>query len=184
MLPITLYIFVHDDVPTSIADALGRAYFKNFTDEITAISRRQFVFKEIRSLPGMTDFNYKNENQEDALQHWRVAAINYKNTHNLSWGKTERYILVTKDYINEQTAGISYEGQPPMIASTVHYQVIAHEVGHSFNATHENAELSWNAWGGICETYMHPEISTIRGNCYRFTKKNREHIKAFLSDAP
>lgn len=184
MKPITLYIFVHDDVPSSIANTLGRGYFKKFTDEIASISNRHFIFNEIRHVRGVTDQHYKGQHSGEILRNWEIAAIGYKNDKGLEWGKTERYILVTKDPINETVLGCAYPGRPPVIACTQSYQVIAHEVGHSFNATHEDAELGWNAWGGECETYMFPQISNIRGNCYRYTPRNREHIKAFLSDAP
>ena len=184
MKPITLYIFVHDDVPDSIANTLGRGYFKEFTNEISAITGRTFVFNEVRRVRGVTDLNYKSQNTDEVLRNWQIAAIGYKNDKGLEWGKTERYILVTKDPINEAVLGSAYPGKPAVIASTQSYQVIAHEVGHSFNATHEDAELGWNAWGGECETFMYPHISNVRGKCYRYTRKNREHIKAFLSDAP
>lgn len=184
MKPITLYIFVHDDVPGSIAHTLGRGYFKAFTEEISFITGRSFAFNEVRHVQGVTDHNYKGENVDDILWSWQKAAAGYKNDKGLEWGKTERYILVTKDPINATTLGCAYPGKPAVIASTQSYQVIAHEVGHSFNATHEDAELGWNAWGGECETYMYQDISNARGNCYRYTPKNREHIKAYLSDAP
>ena len=70
------------------------------------------------------------------------------------------------------------------IASTTVYQAIAHEVGHSFDATHADGELSWNALGVVCETYMYPETDKLRANCYRYSAENRERITAFLSDAP
>jgi len=184
MKPITLYIFVHDDVPSSIVSTLGRGYFKEFTEEISAITGRSFIFNEVRHVKGVTDHNYKGQNLNDILWSWQKAAIGYKNDKGLEWGKTERYILVTKDSINDTVLGGAFPGKPAVIASTSSYQIIAHEIGHTFNATHEDGELSWNAWGGECETYMYHEVSSLRGNCYRYTPKNRERIKAFLSDAP
>ena len=96
MQPITLYIFIHNDVPHRAINTLGRAYFKEFTDEITAITKRSFIFKDIRNVQGMTDFNYKSQSIDDVLHRWELAAIRYKNQHGLKWGKTERYILVTR----------------------------------------------------------------------------------------
>ena len=79
MKPITLYIFVHDDVPGSIANTLGRGYFKEFTDEISFISNRPFIFNLVRHVRGVTDHHYKGHNTEDILRRWEIAAIGYKN---------------------------------------------------------------------------------------------------------
>ena len=79
MQPITLYIFIHNDVPNSTINTLGRAYFKEFTDEITAITKRSFIFKDIRNVRGMTDFNYKSQNVDGVIERWELAAIQYKN---------------------------------------------------------------------------------------------------------
>ena len=79
MKPITLYIFVHDDVPSSIVSTLGRGYFKEFTDEIAFITGRSFAFNEVRHVQGVTDHNYKGENVDDILWSWQKAAAGYKN---------------------------------------------------------------------------------------------------------
>ena len=78
MKPITLYIFVHDDVPSSIVSTLGRGYFKEFTEEISAITGRSFVFNEVRHVKGLTDHNSKGQNLNDILWSWQKAAIGYK----------------------------------------------------------------------------------------------------------
>ena len=184
MRTINLYIFVHDDVPFSTVKVLGRSYFKDFTEEITKVTGRPFVFNELKKIPGMTDFNYRNEDVEDVLRRWEIAAQSYMQTNNLSWDKTDRYILVTAEGLNDRVMGVAYEKRPAVIATVQHYQVIAHEVGHSFNATHEDAELSSNPWGAVCETYLYPQIGAARAKCYRYTQKNRERIAAYLSDAP
>ncbi|MFP3517996.1 hypothetical protein SB766_17575 [Pseudomonas sp. SIMBA_077] len=183
MKPITLYVFVHDTVTLS-SNVIGRQYIKDFTDEITAITGRSFVFHMLRNIPGLTDMNYKAENPRDAIDRWTALALDYRNTRNLEWTSTERYILVINDTINEKVLGGAYERRPAVIASVSSYQVIAHEVGHSFTATHEDAELGWNPWGVVCETYLYPEIIKGRANCYRYTKKNRERIVNYLKDAP
>ena len=71
MRTINLYIFVHDDVPFSTVKVLGRSYFKDFTEEITTVTGRPFVFNELKKIPGMTDFNYRNEDVEDVLKRWK-----------------------------------------------------------------------------------------------------------------
>ena len=184
MQPINLYIFIHDDLSSVPTHLLGRLYFKNFTEEITRLTGREFIFHVLKNMPGITDLKYEGRDSKWAIDRWKIAALEYKNKHNLAWDKTNRYILVTEKPINDQVLGISYEGQPPLIASVKHYQVIAHEIGHSFAATHEDAELSTNEMGYRCETYLYPEVNLLQANCYRYSLKNRARIKAFLSDAP
>ena len=183
MKPITFHIFVHDDVTLSDR-VLGLQYFKAFTEEISAITGRTFEFNMLRNIPGVTNFKYASQNAQAVADRWMAVAADYRNTHNLGWTRTDRYILVTQGKINDQVLGAALPRQPALIASVSSYQVIAHEVGHSFTATHEDAEIGWNAWGLPCETYVYPEVSAARATCYRYTRKNREHIVNYLKDAP
>lgn len=183
MKPITFHIFVHDDVTLSDR-VLGLQYFKNFTDEISAITGRAFKFNMLRNIRGVTDFNYTSKSVKEVVDRWMAVAATYKNDNNLGWTQTDRYILVINGNINDQVLGAALPRQPALIASVSSYQVVAHEVGHSFTATHEDAEIGWNPWGVQCETYVYPEVSKNRANCYRYTPKNRAHIVNYLKDAP
>ena len=183
MKPITFHIFVHNDVTLSDR-VLALQYFKDFTDEISAITGRTFKFNLLRNIPGVTDFNYTSKSAQEVADRWMAVAAAYKNANNLGWTQTARYILVINGKINDQVLGAAIPRKPALIASVSSYQVIAHEVGHSFTATHEDAEIGWNPWGIPCETYVYPEVSAARANCYRYTRQNREHIVNYLKDAP
>ncbi len=187
MRPINLYIFIHDDIPSSTASTLLHDYFALFTKEITSFTGRRFIFNKIRHVPGITDFKYtsKHENGDiAALSRWAEIAQRFQVSHNLLWGKTERYILVTKDSLTDTGLGIAYLKEPPLIACIKYPQVIAHEVGHSFNGTHEHAMLSVDTSGAVCESFIYAKNSNTRAKCFRYTQANRDRIAAFLSDAP
>lgn len=187
MHPITLYIFIHDDIPSSAANTLVPDHFALFTKEITRFTGRSFIFNEIRNIPGITDFEYISTSENGdiaALSRWAKIARRYQVKHRLRWGKTERYILVTQHSLTDTGLGIAYLKEPPLIACIKYAQVIAHEVGHSFNGTHEHAMLHVDASGAACESFIYAKSSNARAKCFRYTQANRERIAAFLSDAP
>lgn len=187
MQPITLYIFIHDDIPNSAANTLLPDHFALFTKEITRFTGRSFIFVVIRNIPGITDFKYVSTLEDgdiEALSRWAKVAKDYQVRHRLRWGKTERYILVTNHSLTDTGLGIAYLKEPPLIACIKYAQVIAHEVGHSFNGTHEHAMLSEDGSGAACESFIYATSSSTRAKCLRYTPANRERIAAYLSDAP
>ena len=187
MQPINLYIFIHDDIPSDTANTLISDYFALFTKEISSFTGRTFIFNKIRNRTGITDFEYASKSDNGdvaALSRWAGVARGFQERHNLGWGKTERYILVTKHSLTDTGLGIAYLKEPPLIACIKYPQVIAHEVGHSFNGTHEHALLIENSSGAICESFIYAKNSNTRSKCFRYTQANRDRIAAFLSDAP
>jgi hypothetical protein len=181
--PVWLYVFFHDDVPPETQRIVPRHYLKDCIIELQKVTGREFVIEYKRSIPGLTDMNYKGD-ERHALKQWGEQVGPYVQGNNLSWKKTYRYMLVTRDRLNETVLGIGEVGGNCLIASLETYQTIAHELGHTFSATHEDSELQYNAFGGVCETYMSPSRDSTRGNCYTYTLKNRQRIADFLSDAP
>ena len=89
MKPITFHIFVHNDVTLSDR-VLALQYFKDFTDEISAITGRTFKFNLLRNIPGVTDFNYTSKSAQEVADRWMAVAAAYKNANNLGWTQTER----------------------------------------------------------------------------------------------
>jgi hypothetical protein len=181
--PVRLYVFYHDDVPQATERIVPRTYLMDCINELQKITGREFLIDYKSKVPGLTDIDYKALGQA-SLDEWIKRIRDYTQTHQLPRSKTERYLLVTQDNLDKRTMGITYSGHYALIASVFAYQTIAHELGHSFGATHEDAELQHNAFGGVCETYTYPERNPGRGNCYSYSLKNRERIRAFLSDAP
>lgn len=179
--PIRLHVFYHDDVSASTRRIVPRNYLKDCVTEIGKVTGRAFVISYLHSIPGVTDFNYKGAAQT-VLNEWIHCIDAYKAQNGLPDGKTHRYLLVTNQPLSEIVNGVAYHGEGELIASLASYQTIAHELGHSFNANHHDAELQTNAWGATCETYVYPNRDPARANCYSYSLQNRENIARFLAD--
>jgi hypothetical protein len=120
-----------------------------------------------------------------------------------------KHLLLTRDLINSKVAGIAYNKGQFGISSINDYMTPAHEIAHMFGATHEDAEVIYNRWphtpvipalaighlfGAVDEdteifyngwwynTIMNDGKNTaFKGNAYRFSDKNRENIRKYLS---
>ncbi|MEB0041767.1 hypothetical protein [Pseudomonas sp. MH10] len=177
--PIRLLVFYHDDVDPSLQRLVPRNYLQDCIIEIQKITGRECIIDYRRSIAGVTDFNYKGH-EKAVLDEWIGRVGVYVEQNGLSWKKTYRYLLVTKDKLNDRVLGVTYEGNNCLISSLVAYQNIGHELGHSFGATHEDAELQYNSFGVLSETFVYPHRDGKRGNAYRYSLKNRENIANFL----
>lgn len=178
--PVRLYVFYHDDVDADTRRIVPRNYLKNCIEELTKISGRQFIIEYKASIAGLTDWHYHGH-PDLALAEWHRRVSKFAAENNLPGNnKTTRYLLVTRGELSDAVLGIAYFKRSSLIASLEGYQTIAHELGHSFGATHEDAELHYNSFGVPCETYVYPVRETIRANCYRYSSKNRENITDFL----
>lgn len=180
-LPIYLNVFYHDDVDEDTRRSVPRNYLKDCITELEKVLGRQFIIEYRHSIPGVTNVEYKGD-VSAAVESWEGRITEYVKRNNLPQGKRYRYLLVMNDKINDQILGAvrAYSGNP--LASLQAYQNIAHELGHSFGATHEDAELQYNAFGISCETYVYPFRDGARANCYRYSVKNRENMQRFFAD--
>lgn len=179
--PIWLFVFYHDDVDAATQRIVPRNYLKDCIIEIQKITGRECIIEYRRSIAGVTDINYKGD-AKAALDSWSASVGTYVVQNGLSWSKTHRYLLVTRHSLDETVLGVARHGGSCLIASLVTYQTIGHELGHSFSATHEDAELGYNSFGILSESFLYPHMSTARGNLYRYSAKNRERIANFFSE--
>lgn len=96
--------------------------------------------------------------------------------------RNDRVLLITNDFISGSpifggTGGYATSLGFAAIASLDYKQIIGHELGHTFNAVHEEGEVLYNGWW--CETFMFDPLP-LRSNCFVFSEENRKRIKAYV----
>lgn len=179
--PLFLYIFVHDDIALKDRAALHKDYFEWMQKDLESFTGRRVSLQFIENKAPMTSFRYQSENDTQTLTDWAALVEKYQRTNNLPQHGTAKYLLLTRNNLNEYTLGIS--STSVAIASTQTYTAPAHEIGHMLGGTHEAAEVLYrNGWW--CETNIVAVRYPTRANCYIYSDKNKQQIAARLSSEP
>ena len=181
--PILLMVYIHSDLDGYDINELNNDYFSWVRTELQDISNRNIdmTLNTQSTSPEMANFNYKDNSSAYSLHRWselvdkaRSKVPGAKFYH----PKLIKHLLLTRDPINEKIAGVAYSKDECGIASISSYMTPAHEVGHMLGATHEDAETTYNGWWH--DTIMKGS-NAFHGNLYRFSDKNRESIRNYLS---
>ncbi|MVW87541.1 reprolysin-like metallopeptidase [Pseudomonas sp. PB101] len=193
--PISIIIVLHQDLQGYEKNVLYTDYFSWLKTELESISERdvRFFMYDHHEVPDLSGYNYKNEDGSAALRGW-VTLIGdwYKRVlksdeHEVNLTKI---LLLTRDNIHTKAGGLLggiggfglIKGHCAIAAITT-YQIPAHEIGHMFGATHEDSEVVYDGWWH--DTIMlTDEFSSTRGNAYRYSDKNRDNIRKYLSAFP
>lgn len=181
--PLTLNVFIHEDLSDDSRRDLYNTHFSWFTDEIQKLSGRKlsvnmFTPSEAETLSG---FDYKKISAASSLDAWAEKLKSHFGSVLLQDSHTRfnKYLLLTRDNINPSTMGIAQNKGYAGISSIRSDMVPAHEAGHMFGATHEDSEILYNGWWS--ETIMSDDtFSPLRSNANRFSDKNRENIRNYL----
>lgn len=179
--PIFVIAFVHDDIPESTISSLFPNHLTPAIKELQETTGRRVSVQLIRNTPPYTNYAYKGENQK-SYDGWSALGADYRDKNNLPIKRTTKFMLLTKDSINDKTLGIAGVGQQFAIASLKGKQVFGHELGHLLDAQHELSEVRFNGWA--CETFMAAKVNPLLGNCYVFTDPNRSRINDYLANVP
>lgn len=181
--PLTLNVFIHEDLSNYSRYKLYETHFSWFSDEIQNLSGRKisvnmFSPPEAKTL---SDFYYENISAAVSLNAWREKLKNHFGSQLLDDSHTRfnKYLLLTRNNINSSILGIAQFKGSAGIASITSDMTPAHEVGHMFGATHEDSEVLYNGWWS--ETIMSAESSALRSDANRFSDKNRENIRNYLN---
>lgn len=181
--PLTLNVFIHEDLSNHSRYKLYENYFSWFVDEIQNLSDRKLLVNLFSPSEAETlsDFNYKNIFADDSLKAW----INKLNNHfgpklqQDSHARFNKYLLLTRHNINDTVLGIARFKGYAAIASITSDMTAAHEAGHMFGATHDDSEILYNGWWS--ETIMTAATSPFRSDANRFSEKNRKNIRNYLN---
>lgn len=176
-------LFIHDDVPQSRINKLRQDYFIWLIKDLESITGRRVQLKFIRDVPTLTNFPYKAQSMEQGLLLWVNRLGNYLDVHNLPLNRTSKYLLLTRDKLDDSGLGVALDQGHTGIASLEAYTAPAHELGHMFGATHDASQVLYRK-GWWCETNLAPKRNRTLANCYVFSDANRQLISNYLRRYP
>jgi hypothetical protein len=184
--PLRIFAIYHDDVPPAKKASVYTDYIRPFTTEFESITGRKISVIFDQNRPPFSNFIYKNDNIDKVMDEWRRLAWLYKKERSengeFRFSSNDRILLITNDFIKGSPVfgglgGVANQPGYAAIASLDFRQALGHELGHTFNATHEEGEVLYNGWW--CETFMFPPLP-IRSNCLVFSEGNRKRIKEYV----
>lgn len=159
-------------------------YFSWLITELENISSRKVELIEIKkeAAPELYNFKYTSKTIHDASARWKKAVTQYLERTSQTTSQLDKFILLTySDPVPFEFSGLANTtGGQFAIASIQPYSTFAHEVGHLLGAEHDAAAVIYDGWWS--DTLMSSsEWRAIRTTAYRFSDKNRELIKTYLS---
>lgn len=179
---------VHNDVPESTRKTIYADYFHPVVSELESFTGRKVNVVFAKGDP-QSAFDYKANKGDDLLatmQRWEALGSSLRNemhTDGLETDSLTKIMLLTKDYMNSETAGVALTSGRVAMASLVNYTTVGHEIGHMLGARHEDFEVQYKD-GWWAETFMIPNPNIIRSNAYAFSAANRQHILNYLARWP
>ena len=193
--PIVIMVIIHDDLKEYDQDKLYADHFSWFKAELELVAQRDVLIIMCKpgEAPELSGYNYKNEDESAALRDWKdqLQGLYSEMSRNPNFNPNLiKFILLTRDNLHEKLGGLA--GQQAGVAAIKGHcaisaitftQAPAHEIGHMIGATHEDSEVTYDGWWH--DTIMLVDGYTpLRGNAYRFSDKNRENIREYLSRLP
>lgn len=191
--PILIIIIMHKDLQNYKKNDLYADYFSWLKTELEFISGRdvKFTMHPHHEAPKYSKYHYKTEEEDGiaVMQGWKNLIQDwYSNIlkHDEYEAGLTKILLLTRDNLHTKAGGLgaiggyAYTKGHYAIAAITSYRAPAHEIGHMLGATHEGGEVLYNGWWH--DTIMQADdFSNLRGNAYRFSDKNRENIRNYLS---
>lgn len=188
-------VIIHDDLKKHHKDKLYADHFAWLKTELEFVSQREVLINmsEPGDAPDLSGYNYKNEDEMAALLGWRDrlhdAYTEMSKNQNFDRNLI-KFILLTRNNMHEKAGGVlglqagvaAIKGHCA-IAATTFTQAPAHEIGHMLGATHEDSEVVYDGWWHDSIMLADP-FTPLRGNAYRFSDKNRDNIRQYLSRLP
>jgi hypothetical protein len=176
--PLQVRIFVHQDVTESV-DSIEYNYLSHWAKAIKDISGREVKFEYITEANAITTMDYRTENLQALMEELKTHYLQYDFTHRLEGDEfLQKGLLLTRHALNDSIGGVAYDFAKVGVASLVSYSFPAHELGHIFGATHENARAGW------CDTYMVPRRNSFKAQCYGYSEANERVIGERLDNRP
>lgn len=177
--PITLTLFIHDDVSAEQRANLKRDYLW-FIDELSDTLQHRIDLVTVTDLHGYTNVDYQQGTADDAVKRWYERTLDFRERYRLPLRvESRKYILVTASSLDSTTQGIALKRNGVAIASLDSYHVIAHEVGHLFGAEHRQSTVLRPSFLPCLTTMYSPRIP-VMPHCYRYSDANRAIMHRYV----
>ncbi|BBI44927.1 hypothetical protein ALP64_202894 [Pseudomonas syringae pv. actinidiae] len=172
-----LFVIMHDQLTKYERAELGENYLGPFIAQLQEITGRRTTVTFINDEPGLTDFAYRGEEDEQSLYRLFQASTAYADAKNLPRpSERHKYVLVTSNKIHGLLHGVAATSHHVAMASLKDYNTLPHEIGHLFGATHEAAS------GFPCQTTMWGYSTTSIIPSYYFSDANKELIRKYVDN--
>ncbi|WP_064600507.1 hypothetical protein [Pseudomonas sp. DR 5-09] len=187
--PLALLVFIHKDLADYNKDDLYDKHFSWLVEEMENISGRKMLVRLISpsEAQDLSDHPYQNDDARASLREWTTKVSKHHSARprkDLN-PRFNKYLLLTRYPINDRVLGAAHSPGFAGIASIEKTRTAAHEVGHMFNATHEDGEILYNGWWSETIMLEIGGFSELRPDANRYSDKNRENIQKYLdSSAP
>ncbi|MGN6479629.1 hypothetical protein [Luteibacter sp.] len=170
---IDVHFVLHEDVQMNEQDFVSEhvsAWLGHMrADVLPGQDIRIHVHRELHGLERLP-YGY-----EGALGAWRKAAQPVLERLGAPDTRATRMVLVVQGSPNGKSLGIAYEGTPFAMASVRTSSNVAHELGHTFGAVHEDAER-WTA----CSTNM-ADFEFGVWPCEVYSERNQARIRRYVA---
>ena len=179
-LPITLTVFIHEDLKDYNQDLLFSHHFDWLKHTITKISGRAIYvnFVQPSDAPSMSNLDYKTDDLEKLLTTMAAELEQHISAKNTSLENSIRkFLLLTRDDINKNVLGVAFESGSLAVASITNSATAAHEVGHMLSANHQDSDKSTTTYYGTVNSIMY---ATTGSTGFRFSDKNKDNIRNYL----
>lgn len=178
--PIKITIFIHQDLAGYNEDTLYMRHFWWVDEEIPRISGRDMdiLFVAPSAAPSISSLDYKTDDLGKLLETLQNEVNAYVETLERD-GAIHKYLLLTKDDLNDRILGVAYTPGAVGVASLTDRITATHEIGHMFDAKHEDADENVKTYTGIYNTTMF--ATADKPTAFRFSKKNQENIRRYLA---
>jgi len=177
-----IWVFLHENAgendPARFVNWYVATWDAEMRESIAPDLRIRMFFKD--KVDGITNMDYHSGDRVKRLQELSSLGQDYAESRGMGDSPGARYLLVVGDrgenWGHEFLApvyGLALQkGHAAMVSNTGPRHVLAHEIGHMFGATHEDAS-------------SFPCASNMAGyvplpSCLNYTDKNRENIRKYL----